>query len=484
MEEISTISQREATEGSTSLRQLEDAFNRLLIKHDKEYRSLGLDDVVVGAIDLVLRKPFAQWQPFDVSADALLSTLKPWKQAYNLEPADDSEKDGTERTMTAWESLLWHRWLPKVRSAINNEWDVLDPQPAVHLIESWDPILPRFIHDNILDQLVLPKVTVAVEDWTGRPLRDGRNVSLASIIFPWLPLMGERAGDLLEGGKRRIRSVLRKWSPSYGVLSDLQRWRDDVSHVAIDEANGAQIFSTHEWDKLIGDLVLGKLGAVLRDDFVINPRSQDMKPLNDVVLPWHTLIRTSNFVRLFELEFFPKWLNVLYMWLVHPGYNADEVAQWFEMWKRAFPQDLVQHRGMANGFNTGLKLMRDAVDLGASAPAKLQKPQYVPLKSSSKSNGQPSKPAPKPAQQQRLPAPEDITFRSIAEEFITDNDLLMRPLGKSHSTTGKPLFRVGKTIEGKGGLVVYFGEDAVFAQAEDGAFRAVSLDDMVKRAAA
>lgn len=487
VDEISAISQRQVVEGSTSLLHLEESFNRLLIKHEKEYRSLGLDDVIVGAIDLVLRKPFAHWQPFDVSSDALLSILKPWKQAFNLEQETTSHSlnEASERSMTAWESLLWQRWLPKVRSAINNEWDVLDPQPAVHLIESWDSILPRFIHDNILDQLVLPKVTVAVEDWTGRPLRDGRKVSLASIIFPWLPLMGERVGDLLEAGKRRVRAVLRKWSPSDGVLSELQRWRDDVSHHGTDGADDSQIFSTHEWDKLMGDYVLGKLGACLRDDFAVNPRSQDMKPLEAMVLPWHSLIRPSNFVRLFELEFFPKWLNVLYMWLVHPAYNADEVAQWFEIWKRAFPQDLVQHRGMAHGFNTGLKLMRDAVELGSSAPSKLQKPQYTPLPSGRKSsNGsrQSSKPVQKSANQQRLPAPEDITFRTIAEEFIADHDLLLRPLGKSHPTTGKPLFRIGKTIEGKGGLVVYFSEDAVFAQVEDAVFRALSLDDMVKRA--
>ncbi|KLT39752.1 TFP11-domain-containing protein [Cutaneotrichosporon oleaginosum] len=471
VDEIFSISQREVSEGSSSLRPLEEAFNRLLVAHEKEYRLLGLDDVVVGAIDLVLRKPFAQWQPFDVSADALLSTLKPWKQAFNLDNASrDPQVDGVERSMTAWESLLWQRWLPKVRSAINNEWDVWDPQPAVHLIESWDPILPRFIYDNVLDQLILPKVTMAVEEWTGRSLRDGRNVSLASITFPWLPLMGERVGDLLESGKRRVRAVLRRWKPEDGALLELQRWRGDI-------------FSVHEWDKLMGDYVLGKLGDVLRDRFAVNPRNQDMKPLKDILLPWHSLIRTSNFVRLFELEFFPKWLNVLYTWLAHPGYNADEVAQWFEMWKAVFPPQIVQHRGMAHGFNTGLKLMREAVELGSAAPLKLQQPQYAPIRSNTTpSNGGPQLPTlvPMPGGK-RILAPEDLTFRSVVEEIIAENDLLMRPLGQSHATTGKPLFRIGKTIEGKGGLVVYFGEDAVFAQGEDGTFRATSVEEVLNR---
>jgi tuftelin-interacting protein 11 len=70
----------------------------------------------------------------------------------------------------------------------------------------------------------------------------------------------------------------------------------------------------------------------------------------------------------------------------------------------------------------------------------------------------------------------------LAEDIATQNDLLFLPIGKSHQQTGKPLFRVSKTVDGKGGVTVYVGQDAVFAQMDDGAFRAVSLDDMVKRA--
>lgn len=154
------------------------------------------------------------------------------------------------------------------------------------------------------------------------------------------------------------------------------------------------------------------------------------------------------------------------------------------MWKRLFPPELIEHRGMAHGFSTGLQLMRDAIQLGSSAPSKLRKPDYVPLRPSSKAtNGtHPTKTARTPPHQQKLPAPEDITFRTIAEQFITDHDLLMLPLGRSHPTTGRPLLRIGKTIEGKGGIVVYFGEDAVFAEVEKGVFRALSLDDVVSRA--
>jgi tuftelin-interacting protein 11 len=223
----------------------------------------------------------------------------------------------------------------------------------------------------------------------------------------------------------------------------------------------------------MGEHVLAKLGSVLRDDLVINPRAQDLAPLH-TVLPWAPLVRASHFARLFELEFFQPWLDVLYLWLVHPGYNGDEVAQWFEMFgpsARAIP-------GIEAGFGAGLKLMDEAMALGAAAPDRLRKPVFVPLPSKkSKSRTDTAKPKQTPPAARAHPV--DITFRSIAEEFIAAHDLILVPLGKSHPTTGKPLFRVGKTMDK--GVVVYIGQDAVFAQ-EEGSFRAVSLEDLVQRA--
>jgi tuftelin-interacting protein 11 len=47
-------------------------------------------------------------------------------------------------------------------------------------------------------------------------------------VFPWLPLLGERIEDVLDGAKRRIRSVLRNWVVKDGVPEELSRWRKDV----------------------------------------------------------------------------------------------------------------------------------------------------------------------------------------------------------------------------------------------------------------
>ena len=73
--------------------------------------------------------------------------------------------------------------------------------------------------------------------------------------------------------------------------------------------------------------VVPKLGACLREDFKINPRKQDMEPLK-LVLTWAKQLRSSIMGQLLETEFFPKWLNVLHIWLIQPSANLEEVMQW------------------------------------------------------------------------------------------------------------------------------------------------------------
>ncbi|ODN74686.1 hypothetical protein L202_07017 [Cryptococcus amylolentus CBS 6039] len=485
VQNINDIATQQTATDSPSLDPLQANFNTLINSYKDEYKTLGLDDVVVGAIGQVLRDEWAEWQPLSVSSDVLLTSLKTWRKAYNLptrtndadlavtydENGWEVEKKKEEnggRMMTAWEALLWASWTPKVRSAINNDWEPSRPDKAVHLLESWQPILPQFILDNVLDQLVLPKVKAAVEQWDSR--RGKSAGSLSTIVFPWLPLLGsERVKDVVDLAKRRIRSVLRNWAVKDGVPDELTQWRR------------AKMYPTSEWDKLILQFVLPKLGACLRDDFAINPRKQDMVPLQDWVLPWHTLIRQSNFAHLLEAEFFPKWLDILYIWLIQPSCKHNEVASWFTWWKERFPQAVLDIPGVAHGFDNGIQLMSEAVGLGADAPSKLQKPVFKPLphKSSKASKAPKAKPAPAVAGANIVP---DITFRSIAEDYAVQNDLIFMPIGRSHDKTGKPLFKVCKGVDGRGGVTVYIGENAVFAHMEDGEYRAVSLDDMVKRA--
>lgn len=431
-------------------------FTALIDDHRVEYDEYELDDAVVGCIAQALGPQLREWQPLGDS-QKLLDCLLPWQRAFRHSKSDASS------VMTSFDSLLYTLWLPRVRSAINNDWHPDQPDAAVRLVTEWRPLLPSFIFDNVLDQLILPKLRKRIQGWRSRR----EPVSMASIVFPWLEVLGERADELLDDAKLQVGDTLKRWSAKDGVPRDVGLWRD--------------VFSKGKWDTLVLLNVLPKLSAHLDAHFDVNPRQQDMAPLDDV-LAWSSLMRESTFSTLLEEKFFPKWLDTLHFWLIQPNYNADEVASWYHFWKDHLGKFKTMHRtrlvdskGIEHGLRFGLNMMNDAMSLGASAPARLPKPVFAPLKARNKSsrrvvNAPPAAPT------------EDVTFRLIAEQHAAEHDLIFVPTGKSHTSTGKQLFKVSKNVDGRGGVTVYVGDDAVYAMMEDGRFRAVLLDDMVKMA--
>ena len=53
-----------------------------------------------------------------------------------------------------YQHIMWDVWMPHIRSAILS-WDARDCDVALELIETWLPLLPTWMLDNILNQLVV-----------------------------------------------------------------------------------------------------------------------------------------------------------------------------------------------------------------------------------------------------------------------------------------------------------------------------------------
>jgi len=73
--------------------------------------------------------------------------------------------------------------------------------------------------------------------------------------------------------------------------------------------------------------IVPKLAASLREDLVIDPSNQNMEPLHRIA-PWVSVLQPKVYSQLLEMEFFPKWLTTLHLWLTQPTSDYDEVAQW------------------------------------------------------------------------------------------------------------------------------------------------------------
>ncbi|EGO22261.1 hypothetical protein SERLADRAFT_362607 [Serpula lacrymans var. lacrymans S7.9] len=457
VDEINSQAKELASVYEASLDVFSPHFSKLLTQFALEFDQYKLDEIVVAAITPIVRRTIAQWNPLQ-DPFGLVSTFRSWKQALKVNVVDETPK--TQKPMTPFESLLWNVWLPKIRTCINNDWEPTDPHPAVKLYETWSTFLPPFVRDNMLDQLILPKVHKAVADWN--PRRD--SVSLQTLVFPWLPHLGLRVEDVMGDARRKVKSLLRSWTAKDEVPKDLGVWRE--------------VFDPTDWDNMILKNVIPKLGALLRDEFRINPRNQDMKPLERVI-SWTNLIRPSIFSQLLESEFFPKWLDVLHIWLIQPKVSFEEVAQWYSFWKGSFPESVQTMPDVARGFTRGLQLMNKAIELGPDAPTKLPRPDLraEQVAASAAAAAKHSTP-PVIARPARV---QEITFRSIVEDFASLHNLLFMPAGRAHEKSRMPLFRVSSTVGGKGGLLVYIQDDAVWAPDGD-EYRAITLEDMVLRA--
>ncbi|GLB41835.1 putative GC-rich sequence DNA-binding factor-like protein [Lyophyllum shimeji] len=461
-----------------SLEPFSPLFYTLVDQFAREFERYRLDEIVVAAIAPLVRRMVAKWDPLE-DPTAFVSTFRTWRRALRVnteEAAVESQVDiygaktvqpaqpATEVLMTPFESLLWNVWLPKVRTSINNNWQPEVPLSAVRLYEAWCTFLPPFIRDNLLDQLILPKVQKAVADWSPR-----REVALRAIVFPWLPHVGLRMEDLLGDARRKVKSLLKSWAVGDKIPEELPAWKE--------------VFERSDWDSMLLKYVVPKLGATLRDDFRVNPRNQQMEPLHHV-LQWADTIRPSVFSQILETEFFPKWLDVLHIWLIQPRVSFEEVAQWYSFWKGTFPEAVQNLSGVSRGFTRGLQLMNKAIELGPDAPTQLARPDFrAELSAPSTpvlrngSKGTPSVPSRPSA------LTHEITFRSIVEDFAATHNLLFIPTGRAHEVSRLPLFRVSPTAGGRGGLLVYIQDDAVWAPALEGeGYRAISLEDMVLRA--
>lgn len=343
---------------------------------------------------------------------------------------------------------------------ISNEWAATNPSSAVKLYESWSDIVPDFIRDNLLDQLILPKVASAVSNWNAKR----SNVSLQTIVFPWLPHVGLRMDAYMDDARRKVKSMLRSWSATDGLPKDFLPWKE--------------VFKADEWEDMLLKYVVPKLGALLRDEFYVNPRAQDLAPLHHTLEWAPPLLRPTIMGKLLDAEFFPKWLDVLHIWLTQPTANFEEVAQWYTYWKGVFPESIIRLPEVDKGFTSGLQLINRALELGPNAPTKLPKPDY---------KGRPDAVASQPTSKQTKQRPSrtfEITFRSIVEEHVATHNLLFMPAGKVHPKSRLPLFRVSRNID-KGGLLVYLLDDAVWApDADEGGddFRAIGLEELVVRA--
>ncbi|ORX43565.1 TFP11-domain-containing protein [Hesseltinella vesiculosa] len=313
---------------------------------------LQLDTIVVAVWVPKMKLVCADW---DVLGDPEcgLDDIRRWRSLLRCHDDEDkrsrsSRKQHLTATLVAtpYESMMNTIWLHRVRSAINNEWNVREPESLIQLLTQWQTVLPQYLFENVVHQLVLPKITRAVNDWDPRQDQE----MIHTWIHPWLPLLREwRMADLFTSIRHKLSVVLRQWHPSdESALEVLSRWKG--------------VWTQVQMDTFLQKTVVPKLSQVLRQEFVVNPHDQQLEPLF-WCLAWHELLNPEVLQSLLETEVFTQWLRILYKWLtLNPeNVNFDEVKEWYLWWKQVFASlSLADHPSV-------LKCTRKALDMMSAA---------------------------------------------------------------------------------------------------------------------
>ncbi|KAH0544570.1 hypothetical protein FGG08_001342 [Glutinoglossum americanum] len=452
----------------------------LEVKFQDEIEIYGLPEIAVAAIHPLFRAAMEDWDPLE-EPSYLVDYIHRLRNILRLKTEADSrgltrlnghvDQTHSNKSTTHYQTMMYTLWLPKIRSAINNTWDVHDPSPAISLIEAWKDITPSFIYANVMNQLVVQKLTAAVSEWNPRVSSKKRHQALAPHIwlFPWLQYLDEHHTDpksstgLLADVKRKFRVVIDTWDLSKGIIDGLKNWKEVLRG---------------ELDHVLIRHLLPRLALLLQSDFEINPADQNLAPL-ERVLKWKDFFRPSVVGELLIAEFFPKWHNILHLWLISEP-NYEEVGEWFTWWKGRIPEEVNEVRAVTEEWGKGLKTINHALDLGDAAKTDLPLPTAGPARPIKA----PSTPTKRPSKTPTT-AIDTPTFRDVIEAWCSDENLLLMPLREAHETTGSPLFRVTASANGKGGAIVYLRGDVVWAQNKKNksVWEPVGLGDaLIKRA--
>jgi len=436
-----------------------------------------LSNIAVAAVHPFFRQAIEGWQPLEdpklnaVASDGFAPALYSIRELLGMGPKKANRSTLVSQShlsngsshirshkSTPYESMMYTVWFPKVRSAITNTWDVYDPTPLQALLEAWQGLIPLFVHSQILDKLIVPKLDEAVAAWNPKKKRSAPPPHLW--LFPWLQFLAghhvdpKSSSGLVSDVKRKFRHLIDAWDFRRGVIPGLQQWRLVLrpdSH-------------SDQWTPLIQNHVLPNLATYLRTNFQVAPQDQEpfMIYLNNTLL-WKDILGVRDMGQLLADVMFPMWHNVLHQWLTLDGVNYLEIRDWFDFWRSIIPADISAVPAVKTEWQKGNDMINLALDLGPSAKTRLPPPNEP-----GRSEEYITRELPKPAAPfKSVPGIPETTFRNQVEDWCVANDLQFVP-EKSTLEANGPVYRVTAATIGKGGVLIYLHGDNIYAQIKRG----------------
>lgn len=168
-----------------------------------EYKEFGLGDLAPGVIAPLLSTELEGWKPLEEPTKHI-DLLKKWRRILGFYQVQQSTN-----VFDPYATLVWSGVMPNIRAAVT-AWNPKNHQPMAALLDAWAPLLPSFTLDNVLEQLILPRLQHCVGDWD--PLTDTTPIHLW--ILPWSGLLGHKMEENVYSTIRdKLGNALTTWLP-------------------------------------------------------------------------------------------------------------------------------------------------------------------------------------------------------------------------------------------------------------------------------
>ncbi|CAA0832945.1 Septin and tuftelin-interacting protein 1 homolog 1 [Striga hermonthica] len=389
----------QSSSGTLTLESLANSFMDMQLKFADDYTLCNLSSIACSyALPLFIRI-FQGWDPLQNPTHGV-EVVSMWKKL--LQGKDSLSFSGAA---SPYMQLLMEVVFPAVRISGTNSWHARDPEPMLRFLESWDELLPPVVLQTILDTVIMPKLSAAVDSWD--PRRE--TIPIHSWVHPWLPLLGQKLESCYHTIRHRLASVLHAWHPSdmsaYYILSP---WKT--------------VFDPANWEQLMVRYIIPKLLMVMHE-LTINPANQNLDQFY-WVRTWATAIPTHHMLPLMDI-FFNKWQEVLYHWLCSKP-DFEEVTKWYLGWKELLPPELQANEHIRARLNLGLDMMNQAVEGMEVVPPGLRE-NIGYLRAREQRQFETQKKAAAQAQSEGVGGGHEMSLKEVIEIHAQQNGLLFKP---------------------------------------------------------
>lgn len=448
MEEVLQTLERisdEHTSGRLTLESLARSFGDLKRRFPEDYKLCNLSCIACSYALPLLIRVFQGWDPLQNPAHGM-DMLTLWRSLLLGDEASDIFEDSS----SPYAQLVNEVVFPAVRIVGINTWQPRDPEPMLRFLESWEKLLPSSVLQSILDMVVMPKLSDAVNTWN--PCVE--TIPIHVWVHPWLPLLGQKLEILYQPIRLKLGSALRAWHPSdmsaYTILSP---WK--------------AVFDAASWEQLVVRSILPKLVDVMQD-FQVNPAKQSLVEFR-WVMAWASAVPIHHMVTLLEVHFFSKWQQVLYHWLCSNP-NFQEVMSWYEGWKSEFPAEILANERIRLQLKVGLDMMNQAVEgLQVVQPGVRENISYLRAREQRQFEAA----ATRAQQNSMMDGVPEMSLKEAVEFHAQQHGLLFKPKpGRLHD--GHQIYGFGSVS-----IIVDSLNQQIFAQVQD-KWTLVSLDQLLE----